>query len=219
MPRAIVPARLFLIAAVRVYCDTLAQRLSEDGFGTVVGAGLTARGALRAIVELRPEIVLVDVSPRGTLGDVRCLAAAAPGVRIVALAASETIHHAAACAEAGIVGCVPRDASFSELVATLRRVRVGEAPSQPSRTVTGLLRSLAERNGPIVAPELTPREMEILACLDRGLSNMEIARLLHIELPTVKNHVHHILEKLHVHRRGQAAAMAAGRLPRSFISP
>jgi two-component system, NarL family, nitrate/nitrite response regulator NarL len=64
-------------------------------------------------------------------------------------------------------------------------------------------------------PELTPREAEILALIDRGLSNKDIARQLHVELATVKNHVHHILEKLHVHRRGEAAAIAAGRVRRA----
>jgi DNA-binding NarL/FixJ family response regulator len=62
---------------------------------------------------------------------------------------------------------------------------------------------------------LTPREMEILALIDDGRSNKEIARHLGIELATVKNHVHNLLEKLHVHRRGEAAAHARGRSLRS----
>ena len=64
-----------------------------------------------------------------------------------------------------------------------------------------------------VAPtaSLTRREAEVLGLIDAGLSNKEIAHRLHIELPTVKNHVHHILEKLHVRRRGEAAARANGR--------
>jgi two-component system nitrate/nitrite response regulator NarL len=60
--------------------------------------------------------------------------------------------------------------------------------------------------------ELTAREAEILALIDAGLSNKQIAHRLVIELATVKNHVHHILEKLHVHRRAEAAAhLRAGR--------
>ena len=219
MPRTTVPARLFLIAGIRVYCDAVARRLSEEGFGTVVGAAATARGALRAIVALRPEIVLVDVAPHGTLGDVRCLTVAAPGARIVALAVPDISHNIVALAEAGIVDYVPRDGSFSELIATLRRVQAGDTPSKP-RLSAGLRFSFAECECPTTPPsELTPREKEILARIDQGCSNREIARLLHIELPTVKNHVHHILEKLHAHRRGEAAAMAAGRVPHSFTSP
>ncbi len=59
---------------------------------------------------------------------------------------------------------------------------------------------------------LTDREREIVELLDQGLSNKEIAQRLAIRLPTVKNHVHSILEKLNVHRRGEAAALMHGRL-------
>jgi DNA-binding NarL/FixJ family response regulator len=55
-------------------------------------------------------------------------------------------------------------------------------------------------------PKLTARELEVLVLLDDGLSNQQIARRLCIELATVKNHVHHILEKLQVERRGEAGA-------------
>jgi DNA-binding NarL/FixJ family response regulator len=59
-----------------------------------------------------------------------------------------------------------------------------------------------------VVAALSPRERQILALIDEGLANKEIAHRLGIELATVKNHVHHILEKLQVTRRGQAAARA-----------
>jgi DNA-binding NarL/FixJ family response regulator len=60
------------------------------------------------------------------------------------------------------------------------------------------------------APKLTPRQQEILDQISRGLSNKEIARLLGISAATVKNHVHHVLEKLSVHRRTQALAILRG---------
>jgi DNA-binding NarL/FixJ family response regulator len=59
---------------------------------------------------------------------------------------------------------------------------------------------------------LTPREREIVALIDEGLSNKQIAQLLCIEPATVKNHVHNVLEKLHVARRGEAAAMVRHRV-------
>jgi DNA-binding NarL/FixJ family response regulator len=63
-------------------------------------------------------------------------------------------------------------------------------------------------------PALTRRQREIVALIDEGLSNKEIARRLSIELPTVKNHVHNILEKLQVSRRGAAAAVVRSPLSR-----
>jgi two-component system, NarL family, nitrate/nitrite response regulator NarL len=77
---------------------------------------------------------------------------------------------------------------------------------------------------------LTSREQEILALIDDGMSNKEIARRLTIEVRTVKNHVHNLLEKLQVHRRGEAAALVRSRVgtrttagdrlvPRDQVSP
>jgi DNA-binding NarL/FixJ family response regulator len=62
----------------------------------------------------------------------------------------------------------------------------------------------------VPAPSLSPRELEIVELIDRGLPNKAIARQLSIGLPTVKNHVHNILEKLHVATRGEAAAVLRG---------
>lgn len=75
----------------------------------------------------------------------------------------------------------------------------------------------AERRGPPCDAVLTPREKEILALIDDGLSNKQIAQRLFIEVPTVKNHVHNILEKLNVSRRSEAAAQARGH--RRFTAP
>ena len=69
-------------------------------------------------------------------------------------------------------------------------------------------------------PLLTPREAEVVALVDRGLSNKQIAQRLHIGTATVKNHVHNILEKLHVSRRAEAAAqMRAQRSARPPMCP
>lgn len=207
------PARLFLIADTAVYVEVLARRLSEVGCGLVVGTATSVQDALRAVSDLRPDIILLDVTAARRLAEVQRLAGAAAGARIIALGITETPHRVVACAEAGIVAYVARDATFDELLTTLRQVQAGEASCSP-RIAAALFRRLAERVGTAsAASALTPREREILTLIDQGLSNKEIARRLYIELPTVKNHVHHILAKLHVHRRGEAAARVAGRLP------
>jgi len=68
-----------------------------------------------------------------------------------------------------------------------------------------------------VPAHLTNREREIMGLIDEGLSNKEIAKRLRIEVATVKNHVHNILEKLQVHRRGEAAARVRAALPRRAV--
>ena len=206
-------ARLFLIADTAVYVEVLARRMSEVRCGLVVGTSTSVPEALREVSELRPDIILLDVTAARRLADVQRLAKAAAGARIIALGITETPRRVVACAEAGIVAYVARDATFDELLATLRQVQAGEASCSP-RIAAALFRRLAERVGTAsTASALTPREREILTLIDQGLSNKEIAQRLYIELATVKNHVHHILAKLHVHRRGEAAARVAGRLP------
>ncbi len=78
------------------------------------------------------------------------------------------------------------------------------------RITASLLRRVgalaAELRGPSPNASLTAREVEVAELLDQGLSNKEIGQRLNIAVPTVKNHVHSILEKLHVHRRAEAAA-------------
>ena len=206
-------ARLFVIADTAVYGEVLARRLSEEGCGVVVGISTGVPAALQAVADLQPEIVLVDVTAAEHLVELQALAGAAAGAPIIALGLMETPRRVVACAEAGVVGYVPRDAPFGALQAALRQVQAGEVSCSP-RIAAAVFRRLAERVATTSkASALTRREREILTLVDQGLSNKEIASRLQIEVATVKNHVHHILAKLHVHRRGEAAATVAGRLP------
>jgi DNA-binding NarL/FixJ family response regulator len=114
-----------------------------------------------------------------------------------------------ACAQAGIAGYVPREGTLDDLIAALHGAARGEAFCSP-RIVAVLLRRIADLSiewQPLAAAgRLTARELEIVDLIDRGLTNREIAEGLSIEVATVKNHVHNILEKLQIHRRHDAAA-------------
>jgi DNA-binding NarL/FixJ family response regulator len=113
-----------------------------------------------------------------------------------------------AWAEAGVSGYVARDASFEDLVETVRAVARGELRCSPRLAATLLRRVTAlAGDAPHSATRLTQREREISSLLEAGLSNKEIAGRLYIELPTVKNHVHNILRKVGASRRGEAAAL------------
>ncbi len=102
-----------------------------------------------------------------------------------------------------------REASLEELVEVVESVARGESLLAP-RIGALLLRRVAEAAGhkraPTAAGRLTPRELQVVGLIDEGLSNKQIAARLSIELATVKNHVHSILEKLEVERRAEAAA-------------
>jgi DNA-binding NarL/FixJ family response regulator len=143
-------------------------------------------------------------------GLVRAVHERAPDARIVALGISGEEADVLPLAEAGIAGWLTREASVEDLCETVASAAAGEAVCSP-RIAASLLRRVAalaadRRLGPTATP-LTRRQREILALIDEGLSNKEIARRLSIELATVKNHVHNILEKLQVRRRAEAAAL------------
>jgi two-component system nitrate/nitrite response regulator NarL len=204
--------RILIAADVRFYRDGLAEIISRHSPCVVLGTASTRAEALERAVELRPDIVLLDTAMPEGVELVRELASRVPGVKVLAIALDETEHAVLEWAESGVAGYVPRDASLTELIAAIERTARGE--QQCSMQVAGgLLRRLAalaraagDRQSASPSAHLTPREREIMRLLERGMSNKDIARQLGIEVATAKSHVHHILEKLQVRGRSQAAA-------------
>jgi two-component system, NarL family, nitrate/nitrite response regulator NarL len=203
--------QVVVLSDIRLYRDGLAEILRARGLAVVGAAGDRTTG-LALVAERRPDIVLVDTAMTDAMAAIRALLDAAPQVPIVALGVSETEADVIACAEAGVSGYVTRDESVGDLVAALESVVRGEMICSPS--IAAALRrrvtALARRDAVAPRTRLTPRELEIVELIDRGLSNKEIARRLSIELATVKNHVHNILEKLQVRRRTEAVARVRG---------
>jgi DNA-binding NarL/FixJ family response regulator len=201
--------RLFVVSATRLYRDGLADILGREGFD-IVGTAANALDCAAQIDEPPADAVLLEVGGADGIPAVRTLTAL--GAKVVALALPEVEADVLAYAEAGIVGYVPRDdGSIDDLIAALDRVARGEMLCSP-RMVGALVRRVADLAA-MVGPhesraDLTPRQLEIVGLIEAGLSNKEIARRLGIEVPTVKNHLHTIFEKLHVHRRSDAVRLA-----------
>jgi two-component system, NarL family, nitrate/nitrite response regulator NarL len=202
-------SRVLLVADVSVHRDSLVEQLDREPGIQVVGATSDLTEGVAEVSSLSPDLVLLDVAAEERVPAIAALVAAIPDVRVVAFAVSETESDIITCAEAGAAACITREASFAELVATIERVGSGESLCSP-QVAAILLRRVAtlaaERSGDPAAA-LTAREREILELVDEGLSNKQIAKRLFIEMPTVKNHVHNILEKLHVRSRHEAAAL------------
>jgi two-component system nitrate/nitrite response regulator NarL len=201
---------IFVIAAVRLYREGLADALQRDGRVGIAGTAASWPDGLTQIAALPqpPDVLLADPGAPAAATGFRALRQQHPSVRVVALAVREVDEDVVAWAEAGVAGVVTRDASLDQLLTTVEEIARGE------NTVTAaLLRRVAvlaaeRRHAAPRVSVLTSREREIVDLLDRGLSNKEIAARLRIEMPTVKNHVHHILEKLQVQRRAEVAAAA-----------
>lgn len=202
-------SRVLLVADVSVHRDGLVDQLDREPGIEVVGATSDLAESVTEIWRLGPDLVLLDVAADERVPAIAALVAAIPEVRVVAFAVPETESDIVACAEAGVAACVTREASFDELVATIERVGSGESLCSPHVAAILLRRvaTLAAQRSDDPAASLTARERDILELIDEGLLNKEIAQRLCIELPTVKNHVHHILEKLEVHSRHEAAAL------------
>jgi DNA-binding NarL/FixJ family response regulator len=153
--------------------------------------------------------LLLDVTMPGAFDVCRQLNSQGSRIKIIAVAVNEVDKELIKCAEAGIDGYVTRDGTVDDVVVAIQHAVRGEVACSPR--VAALLfqhvatLSEATRNAQ-VGPMLTRREREIATLIAEGLSNKEIARLLRISSATVKNHVHNVLEKLQIRRRGEAAA-------------
>ena len=204
--------RILIVADVRFYRDGLADVIARHPRCSVVGTVSNRVDAVERVRETVPDIVLLDTAmPEGLLaasGIVGC----APSVRLVAIALDETPHAVLEWAEVGASGYVPRDASLADLIAAIERTARGELQCSAQvaagmiRRVWALAKVAGDRQPVGAAVHLTPREREIMRLIDQGMSNKDIARHLGIGVATAKSHVHHILEKLHVRGRSQAAA-------------
>jgi two-component system nitrate/nitrite response regulator NarL len=209
------PLGVFVFIAVRLYRDGVADALSRDSRFRLVGSAASLEDAEESVrsVGRPPDVTLMDIDLPEGAAVAHALRAGWPGVGIVVLAVREADEEVLAWAEAGVTGIVSRDATLAELLDAVEAASHAEALTSPSVAAV-LLRHVASLAGTRTGGEsraLTRREREVVRLIGRGLSNKEIAVALRIELPTVKNHVHNVLEKLRVGHRADAAAAALAR--------
>ncbi len=201
----------------------------------VVGEAADAAEALRLVPTLRPQIVLLDNHLPGVLGvdAVRGLRAASPDTRVLMLTVSEDAQDLASALRNGAQGYLLKTIDGDLLAEAIHRAAAGEPVVSPE--LMGKLVAAFQSQGdlPLQAsvapltssaktasvpppedrdtPALSPREEDVLREIAKGVSNKEIARTLYIAETTVKIHVQHILRKLGLSSRVQAAVYAADR--------
>jgi two-component system nitrate/nitrite response regulator NarL len=212
-----------IVSDVRLYRDGIAAALARRDTISVVGAAGRVAEAVGQIESLAPAVVVFDMAMRDSLAGIRTLAAGAFHSRIVAFGVDEHGSDVVSCAEAGVAGYVPCEASIDDLAATVEGVSREESPCSPrvAATLFRRIAALAATTGHTSGggAVLSHREEQILALIRRGLSNKEIAQQLTIEVPTVKNHVHSLLGKLGVTTRAEAAAQRQPAGIRSRLHP
>jgi two-component system nitrate/nitrite response regulator NarL len=212
--------RVLLVDDTRLFLEALLGILEDDPEIGSVETAADPEAAALALATFRPDVVLVNSSMRALS---HVLGALGPGkVPIVALGVADDEQEIIACAEAGVVGFLFCGSPLAELVPVTLGAARGETLCPPHVTTT-LMRRVAALStaapGPPSLDRLTQREREVLGLLEQELSNKEIARRLTIEVRTVKNHVHNILEKMDVRHRGEAVARVRGSAIRRYPSP
>lgn len=179
----------------------------------VVGEAADGESALRAVEELRPQVVLMDLRMPGIGG----FAATArvvdryPDVAVVVLTMSEDPDSVFAALRAGARGYLLKEAEAGDVHRTIAAVARGEAVFGPrvAEQVVGFFSAMAPNSaGPQAFPELTSREREVLELMARGLDNAAIARRLFLSEKTVRNRVSEILAKMRARTRAEAVARA-----------
>jgi DNA-binding NarL/FixJ family response regulator len=191
---------------------TLRQYLSElitntPGYRCVCACD-SAEEALEKIPAQRPHVVLMDINLPGESG-IACtvrLREKMPKIQVIMLTVYKDIQMIFQALRAGACGYVLKRADEKEILAAIAEVRAGGAP-MTSEVARMVVRSFLQEASDLSETErLSPREMEILALVAQGRANKEIASQLHISSGTVRIHLSHIYEKLHVRCRTEAAA-------------
>ena len=216
--------RVLVASHIRLYREALGRVLEQAKEQIIlVGVATSASDAIEQVHRLAPDIALLDMAMSDAFSVARQLGRFAGVSRIVALGMAENEAEVLNCAQIGIAGYVTREASIADMLEAVEATARGEVHCSP-KIAGSLFRRIAalstERGNGGGAPNaLTARESQILRLLQQGMSNKMISRSLGIELPTVKNHVHSILNKLGIHRRTEAISLLYARPDEALGEP
>jgi len=211
--------KVLLVIEVRLIGNIFASILEDEGDIKIVGCVTNVDDALQLTQDQNVDVVLVNrgLPNQGALELTRMIIDRASTTRVLAVGLSEENRlEALQYIEAGACGFVLRDSSVSDLLQAIRLAQKGEAQI-PTGIAGAMMQRLCHLSRMFSSVEnkiggdlrLTSRELEVLQFIGEGLTNQEIAERLVVEVGTVKNHVHSILEKLSVSSREEAASYLA----------
>jgi DNA-binding NarL/FixJ family response regulator len=190
------------------------RNLLEDQRVLVVGEASTGMDAVRAVRELAPDVVVMDLNMPGMGGveATRQITTIAPLTRVVVLTISDQDSDVMDAILAGACGYLLKDSSVQELMRGISSAAAGDSLISPHIAGKVLMRVRASSTLPhgaeTIRAELSDREIEVLKLIANGKDNAMIAAELHISPKTVKNHISNILMKLQIDNRIQAAVYA-----------
>lgn len=194
-----------------LYRDGVVRTLQDSGLIDVTGTGGNSETAVKQILELKPDVALVDISmPGGGLKVLSELKDVQHNTRVIMLTVSESDADVLNALKAGAAGYALKGVSGSELVEIVSNVAEGGSYVSPGLAAR-VLAAMQENPGgseQSALRSLTSRENEILRLVSKGKSNKEVALVLDLQEKTIKHHMTSILQKLKVRNRVEAAVLA-----------
>jgi two-component system, NarL family, response regulator DevR len=179
---------------------------------SVVGEASNGAEALAKVSVLDPQVILMDVRMPKMNGIEACreIKSAHPTVSILMITSFTDDEAVLASIMAGASGYLLKNVSRAELLKAIRKIAAGESLLSPTATQQAKTRmaTLISGTAQIPGEELTEREREVLALVAKGYTNKQIAEALYVTEKTARNHVSHILDKLGLARRSEAAVYA-----------
>ena len=209
---------LLLVNETFLMGNVIAAALEGEPDINIVGCVISIDEALNIVREKEVDVALVStrLPELGALKLTNAITELKPSTKVLALGLTEEKQHVLQYVEAGATGYVLKDDSLEDLIETVRAAQDGKVFVSPQiaaaimERLSGLARLFSDVENNITnATDLTARELEVLKLIGEGQTNQQIAESLVIEVGTVKNHVHNILEKLNVSSRREAAAYLA----------
>jgi len=202
------PIRILLVEDQTLMRQGLKTILDLEPGLQVSGEASDGEVGVRVALELRPDVILMDVQLPKLDGveATAAICAAWPQARVIILTTFDRDDYVFRGVRSGAMGYLLKDAPATQLIDTIRRVHAGEVFIQPA-IASRLLRELVRpQESPL--DTLSEREREVMVLLAQGITNRDIAEKLYITEGTVKNHVSNILAKLQAENRTRAADIA-----------
>jgi len=182
----------------------LKSLLCADANMQVVGEACSGDEALAMTLELRPDIILMDIGMPGNenLNATRQVIQSAPDTKVIMLTMHEDASILQECIRAGASGYIIKRAAEAELIDAIYAVKRGIIYIHPSLMPLLVNKPVKSENHRLLDPDaLTEREIAVLKLIVQGYSNREMADTLKISVRTVETHRSNLLEKLHLHSR------------------
>ena len=209
---------LLLVNETRLMGNVIAAALEDEPDIHVIACVTNIDDAMQIVREKEVDVALVStrLPDQGALKLTSAITELTPSTKVLALGLTEEKQRVLRYVEAGATGYILKDDSLEDMIETVRAAQDGKVFVSPqiaaalmerlsvlAHMFSGIENSVSDTAG------LTSRELEVLQLIGNGLTNQRIAEQLVIEVGTVKNHVHNILDKLNVSSRGEAAAYLA----------